>query len=291
VLSAKARDSLLLGPWRRRRRMHRLLKELDRADAGRPVRSAARVRGDWKRRLTATVLAVVLTVAVGGSIAHKQFGLTLSADGIHLDSPLGTPPEVVAGTGSFEYMLTQRGSEQPVAYDPCDPVEYLVNDALAPVGADELLSDAVDEVSAATGLVFRAVGTTDDLPRRKPHALVPRREPVLIAWTTPEVVPDLAGRVAGVGGSTARGDGYGGGLRYVTGMVALDAPQLAGVLLRPMGREQVRAIVLHELGHLVGLDHVGDPGELMYEDNVGKLDLGPGDREGLAALGSGRCFH
>lgn len=291
MLSAKARDSLLLGPWRRRRRMHRLLKELDRLDAGRPVRSAARVRGDWKRRLTATVLAVVLTVAVGGSIAHKQFGLTLTADGIRLDSPLGTPPEVVAGAGSFEYMLTQRGSERPVAYDPCDPVEYLVNDRVAPVGADELVSSAVDEISAATGLVFRPVGTTDDLPRQKPDALVPRREPVLIAWTTPDVVPDLAGRVAGVGGSTARGDEYAGALRYVTGMVALDAPQLAEVLLRPMGREQVRAIVLHELGHLVGLDHVGDPGELMYEDNVGRLDLGPGDREGLAALGSGRCFH
>jgi hypothetical protein len=35
----------------------------------------------------------------------------------------------------------------------------------------------------------------------------------------------------------------------------------------------------------------GDPGELMHADNVGRLALGPGDREGLAALGSGRCFH
>jgi hypothetical protein len=41
----------------------------------------------------------------------------------------------------------------------------------------------------------------------------------------------------------------------------------------------------------VGLDHVEDPGELMYADNVGRVTLGPGDRRGLAALGSGQCFH
>jgi predicted Zn-dependent protease len=74
-------------------------------------------------------------------------------------------------------------------------------------------------------------------------------------------------------------------------MVALDAPQLKRVLSRRHGRELVRAIIVHELGHLVGLDHVNDPGELMHADNVGRLALGPGDREGLAALGSGRCFH
>ena len=69
----------------------------------------------------------------------------------------------------------------------------------------------------------------------------------------------------------------------------LDSPQLAEVLSRPNGRSLVRAIVMHELGHVVGLGHVKDPGELMYEGNVGRLGFGPGDREGLAALGRGRC--
>ena len=35
---------------------------------------------------------------------------------------------------------------------------------------------------------------------------------------------------------------------------------------------------------------VDDTAELMYADNVGLLEFGPGDREGLAALGRGRCF-
>jgi len=50
--------------------------------------------------------------------------------------------------------------------------------------------------------------------------------------TTPDVVPDLSGSVAGVAGSAARHDEYTGESRYVTGMVALDAPQLAEIVAR-----------------------------------------------------------
>jgi Matrixin len=48
-------------------------------------------------------------------------------------------------------------------------------------------------------------------------------------------------------------------------------------------------VVMHELGHLVGLAHVRDPGELMAESNLERRDLGPGDRQGLAAVGAGSC--
>ena len=74
-------------------------------------------------------------------------------------------------------------------------------------------------------------------------------------------------------------------------MVALDTPQLTEIMASPNGADHARAIIVHELGHLVGLAHVDDPNELMYADNLGRLDLGPGDRRGLVALGSGRCIH
>ncbi|MDP9497989.1 MAG: M10 family metallopeptidase domain-containing protein [Actinomycetota bacterium] len=46
--------------------------------------------------------------------------------------------------------------------------------------------------------------------------------------------------------------------------------------------------LLHELGHLVGLAHVEDPGQLMHPQ--GRIAAyGAGDLRGLAAAGSGPC--
>ena len=44
---------------------------------------------------------------------------------------------------------------------------------------------------------------------------------------------------------------------------------------QPSGRAFERAIVLHELGHLVGLAHVSDQSELMNADNVGHSTMDP----------------
>lgn len=49
--------------------------------------------------------------------------------------------------------------------------------------------------------------------------------------------------------------------------------------------------MLHELGHLVGLDHVNDPTQLMYPETSGEMtDFAAGDLTGLAELGRGACF-
>jgi hypothetical protein len=204
---------------------------------------------------------------------------------------LAAAPAVEAGTGTFAFMHEQGG--EPITYNPCEPIRYVVNDELAPDGGAALLTEALDTVSAATGLVFESLGRTDERPDpERPARNVARYgtapSPVLIAWATPEQVPDLAGSVVGVGGSNAEGVS-GSQLRYVSGIVYLDAAEFSGILRRADGEDQVRAVIVHELGHLVGLDHVDDPNELMYAENVGNTRLGPGDREGLAAVGSGSC--
>jgi Zn-dependent protease with chaperone function len=66
---------------------------------------------------------------------------------------------------------------------------------------------------------------------------------------------------------------------------------LTGELKRPDGKRVVRAVVLHELGHLVGLDHVTAADQLMYPQvQPGVTDFGAGDLTGLAALGRGTCM-
>ncbi|NHA00361.1 matrixin family metalloprotease [Nocardioides sp. W3-2-3] len=78
-------------------------------------------------------------------------------------------------------------------------------------------------------------------------------------------------------------------MRYVTGQVTLDTDVYDDLADERDGDVRARAILLHELGHLVGLDHVDSRAEPMYADNVGQPDFATGDRNGLVALGEGRC--
>lgn len=202
--------------------------------------------------------------------------------GFDNDRPLAAP-DVQDRGGSFRFSLTQRGSNEPVGYDPCRPIEVAVNPAGAPDDYEELVRTAMEHTSAATGLRFERVADTTDRDFERGSVLGTRR-PVLVAWATPEEEPDLAGDIAGFGGSAAVDSGTG-RMRYVTGVVVLDQEVFDGTV----DGAEAQAIVDHEFGHLVGLNHVNDPGELMNATNEGQLHYGPGDLEGLARLGSIKC--
>ena len=151
-------------------------------------------------------------------------------------------------------------------------------------------------VSQATGPRSVDDGATSKAPsRQRPSYQLPNRygdrwAPVLISWVTPTENPDFAADVAGQGGSAAMSrDGR--PSAYVTGAVELDAGQLANILQRPGGKKIVRSIVLHERGHLVGLDHINAANQLMYpQGQPGVSDFGAGDLTGLAALRRGKCM-
>jgi len=200
------------------------------------------------------------------------------------DERLGVAPEVEWGRGPFEFSLTQRGSKEPVGYDPCRVIEVEINPEGAPDNYRDLVDTAIEHTSDATGLKFEVVGETD----RRDFEMVAgmTRRPVLVGWSDEDEEPDLSGDVAGFGGSVATDLGTG-RLRYVTGVVVLDTDVFDGVPLFDSSEDQ--AIIDHEFGHLVGLAHVDDPGELMNADNLGRTTYGPGDREGLARLGGIDC--
>lgn len=201
---------------------------------------------------------------------------------LHLPDDRLAPTVVSFGHGSHAFQATQPGTDVPVSYSPCHPIHYVVNPDGGPPGAVGLVRDAVAEVSRRSGFVFTYDGTTED------RAFARTGGPVLVGFATDEEFGHLAtsGDAVGVGGSSYV-DGGVGFRQYRTGMVALKASWFrhSAVMAR---EDEERAVVLHELGHVLGLAHVDDRGELMYR-SLTRTSFGPGDLEGLAALGRVRC--
>ncbi len=210
------------------------------------------------------------------------------------EDPLGDPADVPPG-GTHAFLETQPGDpDEPVAWDPCDEIHYEINPDAAPDDTDEtkdFVENAVEIVSHWTGLKFVYDGTTDRRPEwdRKFVPSLGRHEPVLISWATEDEVPQLEEDVAGIGGAVAVEVSPGGWYRYVTGGVTLDSDAFEHMDAMFGDSGEGSAILLHELGHLVGLDHVDSRDELMYSDNIGKREFGTGDLNGLVELGKGRC--
>jgi hypothetical protein len=293
-----------LGDWRAQRRwrreMERRLRELEledrRLDAdghqihrpeGAPVplpRGHHRSRPRRERRTTGPVLPGLLVVAV---IMAGVFLLDPSASGQRLRDLVGFGPEPVDGDGSYAFVVTQPGSSEPVSWNPCRPIRYVVNPDGAPPEWESLVRESTAEIADASGFRFEDTGTSEERDFDDRTDGLGRPQPVLIGWADEDEVPGLAGRVAGLGGSTyVERDRH---RTYITGSVVLDAELFADLADDRGGHELMRAILVHELGHVVGLDHVDDENELMYRDNIGQTELGPGDLEGLARLGAVPC--
>ena len=209
-------------------------------------------------------------------------------------SPLGRPLPAPREGGAYQFIALQNDGVTPVAYDPCRPVHYVVRPDNAPAGGEEAVHAAFDRMAEVTGLRFVHDGTSDeastlDRPIFQPDRYGDRWAPVLVAWETEEQNPALAGDTVGQAGSVAVALGEGTQV-FVTGTVSLDAVRMPEILSFNDGDETARAIVLHELGHLVGLGHVDDPEQLMYPEARREVtELASGDLAGLAALGSGAC--
>ena len=185
--------------------------------------------------------------------------------------------------------LARRLTGEPVRWNPCETIHYVVNLDQAPPGSLGDVQEAVRRVSAATGITFELDGPTNEEPIQRRTSYQPDRygdrwAPVLIAWVDPDDSPipftHEGHLAAGVAAPQVPTDGE---QILVSGWVAINADDP-----NPPGFGLIGAqgpVVLHELGHVMGLDHVQTYGELMENSGGGVTDFGPGDLEGLRELG------
>lgn len=275
-----------------------------------PSAQAKQSRGHLRRWWSAGFTSTLLVLAIIGAPALSQANGTLTpwlrgaltsrfanrpTPGHEKSAhPLGVPAPVAPVSDSYGFLAHQADGTNPVSYDPCRRIHYVIRALGEPVGGAQIITDAVLRVSRATGLRFVYDGATSEAPSRLRSPYQPARygdrwAPVLISWVTHYENPDFATDVLGQGGSFPVRLPYEPSV-YVTGQVELDPMQLASILRWPNGDHVVRAIVLHELGHLVGLDHVTAASQLMYPRSQPEVtEFGAGDLTGLAALGSGTC--
>ncbi|GAB3254136.1 matrixin family metalloprotease [Nocardioides dilutus] len=189
--------------------------------------------------------------------------------------------------GDESYKFVARGPDNlPVGWDPCEPIHYVVNPEGAPDDWVEIVGDAVSEIEDASGFELEADGISTDTSSDRRAEGARRELPVLIDWATPDEVPSLRGDTVGIGGSSAVTRN--GETRFVTGVVVLDEDEYDR--MQRLGRDRDASLILaHELGHVLGLDHVDDQQQLMNPSYIGQRGFGDGDRAGFAVLGDMPC--
>ncbi|HET9945468.1 MAG TPA: hypothetical protein VFR56_07425 [Actinomycetes bacterium] len=246
--------------------------------------------------LAATALTGCTALGQAAAAPGKRPGIDVPSDPAEASPrPIGTPPAVSGGEGGYAFMA-QHTDGSPVTFDPCRPVHVAVNPAHEPAGGRDLLLEALGELSSATGLQFVMDPDTTEVMsagRRtyQPDLYGDRWAPVLITWDSPASNPLLAGDVLGRAGPQPFAGTAPDSTRWVTAQAVFNAPALDAQMR--LGRdEDAKAVLLHELAHVVGLHHVTDPYQVMYDTNAYPLpSYRAGDRRGLAELGLGRCYE
>lgn len=192
-------------------------------------------------------------------------------------------------TASTSYVFSTLLDGQPVRWDPCTPIRWTANTARGPAGGLEVLQEAVNRVAQVTGTTWQYVGpsTVTATSAYLPTSAQTTYPPVLLGWTDGASSDLLAGQAQSVLGMTRtawfgiqRADGS----KVAATRAAVIALDSADTLpLR--GATSWKALALHELGHVMGLGHVGDRTQLMASVLPPVTDLQAGDQAGLVRVG------
>ena len=203
-------------------------------------------------------------------------------------------PAVVGAASTTDYTLNYS-SGKIIRWDPCKTINYRVNLDRAPKGALTEVKEAVARVETVTGINFAYQGSTDRLPQSTWTNHVDRSKRLVIfawAWSGSgdghsTLLPSGAAGEGGWAAQSWTSDGVTHRLRIVAGF-AIFNPSTYRNLERGFGSGETRGqLVLHELGHAMGLNHTTTRSQIMYPqiESRSRTAYGDGDRTGLHKLG------
>lgn len=230
-----------------------------------------------------------IAAAPEASAAFRRPADVLRARTAARSAAAAAPRQATVRAGSTSFAFSALLDGRPVRWNPCAPIRWTANVSRGPANGLAVLSRAVARISAVTGTTWQYVGTSTAVPtsRYLPTGPQAAYAPVLLGWTDADESDLLAGQhsnVLGMARTAWFGVAAADGSRHAAtraGVVALDRTDR----LASQGPGSWEVVALHELGHVMGLDHVGDRTQLMASTLPAISDLQPGDQAGLRALG------
>jgi hypothetical protein len=217
-------------------------------------------------------------------VGSYGFRVVRAAEG-NLVSGVGEGQTVVTvtGVGKASAWTALGGTKRrPEHWGTCS-IGYQVNRGGAPTFGLADLREAMRRVTMVSGIRFHYLGATTIRPTASqpvPEGL----DRLVVAWSTPRQSQRLVyGEVSGH--ASLRHDP---GNRFHSASLTINRTWLAHRSVRGFGKGQSHGVVLmHELGHVVGLEHVRATGQVMQPvQDLPAAVWGAGDLTGLRRVGA-----
>lgn len=186
----------------------------------------------------------------------------------------------VTGVGKAAAWRPIGGSRaNPARWGTCR-IGYRVNERRMPTTGLADLHEAMRRVTQVSGIRFRYQGTISAVPHRGYGG--PGLNKIVVAWAPPKNSGGLLyPGVGGVGGTAQSGN------RLLTGYVLMNTQYTATADPGFGDGSPLGLVLMHELGHVVGLDHSPDRRQIMYGSSYLPASVwGAADLRGLRKLGS-----
>lgn len=213
-----------------------------------------------------------------------------------------TPEDIPTLPPDFAFFQVASDNCQPVRWNPCEPIHFVINPANAPPTGVADTREAFKRLAVATGMAYIDEGMTDEDSQGnreyQPERYGERWAPILVHWMgSSRGQGDI--QVVGGGFPTQVGDVYVTGNLFLNPSVVTNKETRTtvaggfggeGISLGRIGPEGVTwgRIILHELAHITGLGHSSVPSNLMYpetSDHTGPAAFSKDDLAGMKYLG------